>query len=112
VALLILESVTCLMQPGIVHLQKVGNDLIAALQHVDNLVAVLSQWQNRAIAEFAELFLLAEELCQKLDVNLRKLRVVGKSKYRFNAGAISSKQLRSFIESMVSSRSSILFPMT
>ena len=90
VALFILESVTGLMQP-VSHLQKVGNDLIASLQNVDNLIAVLSQWRNRATAKFAELFQLAEELCQKLDVNLTAPRVVGKSQYRCNAGANSSQ---------------------
>ena len=96
VALLILESVTGLMQPVSQHLQKVGNDLIAALQNVDNLVAVLSQWWNRATAKFAELFQLAEELCQKLDVNLTAPRVVGKSQYRSNAGANSSQTAEEF----------------
>ena len=87
VALLIMESVTGLMQPVSQHLQKVGNDLIAELQNVDNLVAVLSQWRKRATAKFAELFQLGKELCQKLDVNLTEPRAVGKSQYRSNAGA-------------------------
>ena len=95
-ALLIFESVTGLMQPVSRHLQKVGNDLIAALQNVDNLVAVLSQWRNRATAKFAELFQLAKELCQKLDVNLTAPKVVGKSQYRSNAGANSRPLSRIF----------------
>jgi len=42
VALLILDSVTGLTQPVSQHLQIVRNDLITALQHVGNLIAVLS----------------------------------------------------------------------
>ena len=59
VALLILESVTGLMQPVSQLLQKVENDLIAALQNVDNLVAVLSLCRNRATAKFADALQLA-----------------------------------------------------
>ena len=45
ICLVLLESVTALMHPVSQSLQRVGADIVSALQQIDGLVSVLCEWQ-------------------------------------------------------------------
>jgi len=56
VSLVMLESITAVMHPVSYSLQKVGIDIIGAIQQVDNLLAVLCDWRKDAEEKFSKLF--------------------------------------------------------
>ena len=51
-----LEIITVLMHQVSSGLQKVGIDIVGAIQQIDNLLVVLRQWREDAAKNFSELF--------------------------------------------------------
>jgi len=84
VSLVILESITALMHPVSSSLQKVGIDIIGAIQQIDNLLAVLRDWRENAETKFSELFDKSNKLANDFDIAMSCPRAARLSQYRSN----------------------------
>jgi len=83
VSLVMLESITAVMHPVSCTLQKVGIDIIGAIQQVDNLLAVLRDWRKDAEKK-SELFDKSNKIATDFDIPMSCPRAARLSRYRSN----------------------------
>ena len=81
VCLVVLESITALMHPVSSGLQKVGIDIIGAIQQIDNLLVVLRHRREDAENKFSELFDKSKKIAADFDIAMSCPRAARLSRY-------------------------------
>ena len=83
VYLVVLEITTALMHEVSSGLQKVGIDIVGAIQQIDNLFVVLRHWRVDA-KKFSELFDKSKKIAKDFDIAMSCPRAARLSRYRSN----------------------------
>ena len=78
------EIITALMHPVSSGLQKVGIDIIGAIQQIDNLLVVLRHWREDAEKKFSELFDKSKKIVADFDFAMSRPQAARLSRYRSN----------------------------
>ena len=65
-------------------LQKVGIDVVGAIQQIDNLLVVLRHWREDAEKKFSELFDKSKKIPKDFDIAMSCPRAARLSRYRSN----------------------------
>lgn len=84
VTLLVIAAYSAKLEPVCNQLQEVNINIKAIHDHVNKLTDVLQSHRDNAPMEFAVIFEKAKKICEKLDVEFKRPRVVAKQTYRSN----------------------------
>lgn len=90
ISLVCMESVTAILRPVSVSLQKTDADLISVLQQVENVLSLFRKWRVEYDSTFSELYQRAKSMGEQMDVEFQSPRVPRRSVYRGNSGGNAS----------------------
>jgi len=82
VYLVVLEIITALMHQVSSGLQKVGIDVVGAIQQIGNLLVVPRHWREDAEKKFSELFDKSKKIAKDFDFAMSCPRAARLSRYR------------------------------